>query len=290
MTSKPLISVIVAVYNGAKTLQRCIDSVSNQTYPNKELIVIDGGSTDGTVGIIKSNQDKITYWQSEPDNGICHAWNKALDHASGDWICFLGSDDYLWKNNVFEEIMPHMISAESQDIRMIYGQVARVTEDDEISCVDGYSWEYTWRGIIIDGICTFTHQGMFHHRSLFERYGRFDQSFQIVGDYELLVKAFKDGGDAHFINGLIVAGMQTGGITSNCLKLVNEIAKARRKNRLRVITIPWLISCTWAIFYPFLNHITGDKNLRYLLNFGKRMVMHLSYMKKVIFEDKKDQN
>jgi len=289
MTSKPLISVIVAVYNGAKTLQRCIDSVSNQTYLNKELIIIDGCSTDGTIDILMTNNDKIAYWKSEPDNGIYHAWNKALGHASGDWICFLGSDDYLWRRSVFEEIMPHMIKAESQGIRMVYGQVARVTEDDEISCVDGYSWEYTWRSIIIDGICTFTHQGMFHHRSLFELYGRFDESFQIAGDYELLIRAFKEGGDAYFINGLIVAGMQTGGITSNCIKLVKETARARQNNRLRVITIPWLISYAWAICYPFLNYMIGDRNVRYLVNFGKRLVMHLSYRKKVIFEHKKDQ-
>ena len=289
MTSKPLISVIVAVYNGAKTLQHCIDSVSNQTYLNKELIIIDGCSTDGTIDILMTNNDKIAYWKSEPDNGIYHAWNKALGHASGDWICFLGSDDYLWRRSVFEEIMPHMIKAESQGIRMVYGQVARVTEDDEISCVDGYSWEYTWRSIIIDGICTFTHQGMFHHRSLFELYGRFDESFQIAGDYELLIRAFKDGGDAYFINGLIVAGMQTGGITSNCIKLVKETARARQNNRLRVITIPWLISYAWAICYPFLNYMIGDRNVRYLVNFGKRLVMHLSYRKKVIFEHKNDQ-
>jgi len=289
MTSKPLISVIVAVYNGAKTLQRCIDSVSNQTYLNKELIIIDGGSTDGTIDILMTNNDKIVYWKSEPDNGIYHAWNKALGHASGDWICFLGSDDYLWRRSVFEELMPHMIKAESQGIRMVYGQVARVTEDDEISCVDGYSWEYTWRSLIIDGICTFTHQGMFHHRSLFELYGRFDESFQIAGDYELLIRAFKEGGDAYFINGLIVAGMQTGGITSNCIKLVKETARARQNNRLRVITIPWLISYAWAICYPFLNYMIGDRNVRYLVNFGKRLVMHLSYRKKVVFEHKKDQ-
>jgi glycosyltransferase involved in cell wall biosynthesis len=289
MTSKPLISVIVAVYNGAKTLQRCIDSISDQTYPNKELIIIDGGSTDGTVEILRSNQDKITYWQSEPDNGIYNAWNKALGHASGDWILFLGSDDYLWKKSVFEEMMPHMIKAESQDIRMVYGQVARVTEDNEISCVDGFSWEYTWRSIIIDGIGTFTHQGMFHHRSLFKLYGRFDESFKIAGDYELLIRAFKEGGDALFINGLIVTGMQTGGITSNCIKMVKENAKARKNNRLRVITIPWLISYAWAIFYPFLNYIIGGRNARYLVNFGKRLVMYLSYRKKVIFEHKNDQ-
>ncbi len=289
MPSKPLISVIVAVYNGAKTLQRCIDSVSNQTYLNKELIIIDGGSTDGTIDILTTNNDKIAYWKSEPDNGIYNAWNKALDHVSGDWICFLGSDDYLWKKSVFEEIMPDMIKAESQDIRMVYGQVARVTEDDEISCVDGFSWEYTWRSIIIDGICTFTHQGMFHHRTLFELYGKFDESFKIAGDYELLIRAFKDGGDAYFVNGLIVAGMQTGGITSNCIKLVKETARARQNNRLKVITIPWLISYAWAICYPFLNYMVGDRNVRYLVNFGKRLVMHLSYRKKAIFENKNDQ-
>ena len=289
MPSKPLISVIVAVYNGAKTLQRCIDSISNQTYLNKEIIIIDGGSTDGTIDILMTNNDKIAYWKSEPDNGIYHAWNKALGHASGDWILFLGSDDYLWKKSVFEEIMPHMIKAESQDIRMVYGQVARVTGDDEIGCVDGFSWEYTWRSIIIDGICTFTHQGMFHHRSLFELYGMFDESFKIAGDYELLIRAFKEGGDALFIDELIVAGMQTGGITTNCITLVKETAKARRNNRLRVITIPWLISYAWAICYPFLNYMIGDRNVRSLVNFGKRLVMYLSYRKKVIFEHKNDQ-
>jgi glycosyltransferase involved in cell wall biosynthesis len=286
MTSKPLISVIVAVYNGAKTLQRCIDSVSGQTYLNKELIIIDGGSTDGTIEIIKSNQDKIAYWKSEPDNGIYNAWNKALGHTTGDWICFLGSDDYLWKNSVFEEIAPHLIKADSLNIRMVYGQVARVTEQNEISCIDGYSWENTWRSIIIDGIGTFTHQGMFHHRSLFELYGKFDESFKIAGDYELLIRAFKEGGDAIFVDGLIVTGMQIGGITSNCVKLVKENAMARKNNRLKVITIPWLISYAWAVCYPFLNYMIGEKYVRYLLNSGKRLMMYFSYRKKVIFERK----
>lgn len=81
MNRKPLISVIVAVYNGEKTLQHCIDSVSNQAYPHKELIIIDGGSTDGTVDILRADNDKIAYWESEPDKGIYHAWNKALDHV-----------------------------------------------------------------------------------------------------------------------------------------------------------------------------------------------------------------
>jgi glycosyltransferase involved in cell wall biosynthesis len=91
-----MISVIVAVFNGAKTLQQCIDSVAGQTYPHKELIVIDGGSIDGTREILEGDATKLAYWVSEPDRGIYHAWNKALARARGDWICFLGADDYLW--------------------------------------------------------------------------------------------------------------------------------------------------------------------------------------------------
>jgi glycosyltransferase involved in cell wall biosynthesis len=287
MTSKPLISVIVAVYNGAKTLQRCIDSVSNQTYQNKELIIIDGGSRDGTVDILRANNEKIAYWKSEPDSGISNAWNKALDHINGDWIYFLGSDDYLWKNTVFEEIVPYLVKAQSEGLRLVYGQVARVTEDNEICCIDGSPWEYTWRGIIIDGICTFDHQGMFHHRSFFKLYGNFDESFKIAGDYELLVRAFKKGGDALFVDGLTVAGMQIGGITAKCTKLVKETARARRNNQLRVVTIPWLISYAWAICYPHLSYVTGDKGARYLVHLGKSLVMSRSYMKKIIFERNK---
>ena len=95
MKVRPLISIVVSVFNGADTLQQCIDSVTDQTYPAVELIVIDGGSTDGTREILLRNASKLAYWVSEPDRGIYHAWNKALVHAQGDWISFLGADDYL---------------------------------------------------------------------------------------------------------------------------------------------------------------------------------------------------
>ena len=287
MNSTPLISVIIAVYNGSKTLQRCIDSVSCQTYMNKELIIVDGGSTDGTLDILLANTDKINYWKSEPDSGIYNAWNKALDHVTGNWIYFLGCDDYLWNEDVFKELAPHLIKAESENIQLVYGQVARVTKDNEICCIDGSSWDCTWKGIVIDGICSFTHQGMFHHRSLFEIHGKFNESFKITGDYELLLRVFKEGGDAHFIDGLIVAGMQTGGITQNCTRLVKETAQARRDNQLRVITFPWLISYAWATSYPVLYQLLGDKNTRYLVNYGKNFVTGLSYKRNAILEPKK---
>ena len=105
MTSSPapLISIIVAVFNGKETLQQCIDSVAQQTYQNKELIVIDGGSNDGTLDLLNQNSSRLT-WLSEPDSGVYSAWNKGLARAKGEWVCFLGADDFLWDANVLEQM------------------------------------------------------------------------------------------------------------------------------------------------------------------------------------------
>jgi glycosyltransferase involved in cell wall biosynthesis len=104
----PLFTIIVAVLNNKEFLERCIESVNNQTYPHKELIIIDGGSTDGTVDILKDNDDRIAYWESKTDCGIYHAWNKALDHAHGECICFAGADDYFYNLQTLENIVPHL--------------------------------------------------------------------------------------------------------------------------------------------------------------------------------------
>jgi glycosyltransferase involved in cell wall biosynthesis len=89
------VTVIVVTYNAAATLQACLDSIFAQTYPGIELIVIDGNSTDGTKEILKANTSRISFWQSEPDKGIYDAMNKALQHVTGNWVYFLGSDDEL---------------------------------------------------------------------------------------------------------------------------------------------------------------------------------------------------
>ncbi len=101
---QPFISIIIAVLNAEKTLRQSIGSISKQTYSNWELIVIDGGSTDGTINILNNNSKSIAYWESKPDKGIYHPWNKALSHANGDWIYFLGDDDFLCENDVLDRI------------------------------------------------------------------------------------------------------------------------------------------------------------------------------------------
>jgi GT2 family glycosyltransferase len=225
----PRFSVVISVFNGAKTLQKCLDSVAGQTYAARELIVIDGGSTDGTQQILRRNAGRLAYWVSEPDRGIYHAWNKALAQASGDWICFLGADDYLWKPDTLERLAPALTRA-YPPVRVVYGQVVFVNERGGEMQTVGEEWR-TARKRFAQIMCV-PHTGLMHHRSLFEAHGTFDESFSIGGDYEMLLRELRSG-DAMFLPDLVVAGMGHGGVSSDpagSLRLVREFRRAQIKN------------------------------------------------------------
>lgn len=234
-TYAPKISIIVAVYNGSLTLSRCIKSINLQSYPNKELIIIDGGSSDGSVKIIEDNSENIAYWESNQDRGIYHAWNKALFHAKGEWICFLGSDDYFWENDVLEKMIPSLQIAEKKGIRLIYGRIASINKLGEVQNILGMPWEKS-KGIFSHQMPP--HPGLLHHANIFRDHGLFDESFQIAGDYELLLRELKTG-DAMFVQDVIIAGIQYGGMScniANLWRLIFEDISARKKNRLNLIT------------------------------------------------------
>jgi len=265
MNSKPLISVIVAVYNGAETLQRCIDSVVNQTYPHAELIIVDGGSTDGTVDIIKSNEASITYWESKPDHGIYHAWNKALEHVHGDWICFLGADDYFWSSGVLEQMAPHLAKA-YPPCRVVYGQVALVNKKDEVLYHAGEPWANIKKKF--RQVMALPHQGVMHHISLFETHGKFDEHFQIAGDYELLLRELQDH-DAMFVPEVVMTGMQLGGVSSdpsNSLLFLAEIRQVHQKLPGDVNGWWWRIAYIKVHLRLLLWRVLGEAFTRWLLD------------------------
>ena len=108
MKKFPKITIVTISYNIVTYIEKTILSVVNQTYPNIEYIVIDGGSTDGTLDVIKKYSDKITYWVSESDKGIYDAMNKGIDAATGDWINFMNAGDVFYHNNVIDEIIPFL--------------------------------------------------------------------------------------------------------------------------------------------------------------------------------------
>jgi glycosyltransferase involved in cell wall biosynthesis len=234
----PFISVIVAVRNGAKTIQRCIHSFSRQTYPLKELVVMDGASTDGTVALLSENAAAITYWESQKDIGLCHAWNKALAHAKGEWICFLGADDFFWDDLVLERVA-EKVSAVYPRHRVAYGRIYSVKENGEILERVGVPWKKARKSFY--QVMALPHQGVFHHRTLFEDHGGFDETFRVAGDYEFLLRELKDN-DAWFFDDLVIAGMQRGGLTGRGeqgLFLLREIERARKKNGLSGLKLTW---------------------------------------------------
>ncbi|NOS96847.1 MAG: glycosyltransferase [Methylotenera sp.] len=242
----PLITIIVAVFNGAETLQQCIDSVSQQTYTNIELIIIDGGSKDGTTDLLITNNKKISYWVSEPDNGIYNAWNKGLAQASGEWIYFLGADDFLWNINVLEQLANQLVLI-PQDIHVVYGQIMLLTPEGKSLCVKGKPWQKAKKSLKYK--MTIPNQGVMHRRSLFDLHGNFDETFRITGDYELLLRELKTG-DAIFIPEIIVAGMRVGGISSNkenALVLLSEWRRAQIIHGQKRLSLGWIK--TYIKFY-----------------------------------------
>lgn len=267
----PLISIIVATFNNEGTVQLCIDSVEQQTYPYKELIIVDGGSKDGTVGVLKDSQQKIAYWVSEPDRGIYHAWNKALPNATGEWICFLGADDYFWDTKVLDRI-GEQLRLLQPNIRVVYGQNMLVNNEGDHLYPVGTSWE-TLRRKFQTSMCL-PHPGLMHHRSLFEQYGLFDESFRIAGDYELLLRELTHA-DALFIPDLIVAGVQQGGISSrpdSALLVLSEARRAQRIHGQRFPSLPWLWGGGKVYLRLLLWWLFGERVTRSALDLGRQML------------------
>jgi glycosyltransferase involved in cell wall biosynthesis len=172
----------------------------------------------------------MAYFESASDRGIYHAWNKALDHAHGEWICFLGADDFFWSPHALTEMAPFLTEAAEKGIRVLYGQVVKINQAGSILRVEGKPWQKI-RWLMPHGM-PLPHPGLMHHRSLFETHGVFDESFRIAGDYDLLLRELRKGHALH-APGVRVVGSEVGGIADS-LKLLShkEVSKARQKNGL----------------------------------------------------------
>ncbi len=176
------ISIITVCYNSKLTIERTIESVIRQDYEDVEYIVIDGGSTDGTVDIIKKYAKNISYWVSEADQGIYDAMNKGIGKATGEVVAFLNSDDW-YPENILSEAAREFMTDEMQILcgEMYIHQNGQMTR-----------WHIKEKKMkqqlrIRMG---FSHPAMFVRRILFDKYGKFDTQYQIVADYDWLLRVF----------------------------------------------------------------------------------------------------
>ena len=183
---EPLISVVTVVYDGAATLGQTIRSVLGQTYGNVEYVIIDGGSIDGTLDVIRSYEDRIDYWQSEPDGGIYDAMNKGIALATGEYVYVLGCDDFLVDEGIFERLKEHFL----EDYDVISGTVW---------ALDGHGWQYEFGnnyGVSVEDDLkdrvSAPHQGIFIKRSVMGRYP-FDTRYKIAAEYKLNLQLWTDG-------------------------------------------------------------------------------------------------
>lgn len=178
------ISIITASYNSAKTIEQTIISVIRQTYKSIEFIIIDGGSTDGTVEIIKKYSDKISFWISEPDQGVYDAFNKGVRYANGDFVQFLGSDDCLCDEKTIETIADNI----DKDTDVLSTPIWLVDETQRMqklmsnaNAID----KKQFNGEMIP------HPGMFTRKELLEKHP-FNISYRIAADYLFFLTCYYD--------------------------------------------------------------------------------------------------
>jgi len=178
----PKLTIITPSYNQADFLERTILSVLNQNYPNLEYIIVDGGSTDRSVEVIKKYEQYLAYWVSEKDKGQVHAINKGLERATGDWISFQNSDDVYFPGT-FQRFGK---AALEQSADILYGDLFMITTDDEVTEVLKTT-SYSLTCQILEGM-QIHNQSLFFKKSLVEKYGKFDESFRFAFDYEFITR------------------------------------------------------------------------------------------------------
>jgi glycosyltransferase involved in cell wall biosynthesis len=247
-----LISVVIATYNCADSISECLESVVNQDFDSFEVVVADGASNDGTVDVIARFSDRLAWWDSSPDAGIYDAWNKAVTHASGEWLCFLGSDDTLVSPHTLARAAAALQELRGQGKRLAYGTVHMVNARGEVTGAIGApagSLVWQFRHGMPKQV---SHTGMFHHASLFREHGLFDPQFRIAGDYEFLLRELhRNPGSLCFLPELVTVLKGDGGVSSNPVAIL-ECYRARKRNGMRGLTLFWLLVYLRARFRQIL--------------------------------------
>lgn len=212
----PIITIVTAVYNNENTFQRCIDSVKNQTYPNIEYIVIDGGSAPKTIDIINKNADFIDYFISEPDQGIYNAMNKGIELAKGQYISLLNSDDFY-------------------NIDFVKETVNNIESGVDIIYTDYYAGQtYLKAQRINDGILlghlNICHNTFLVTKDCYNKIGKYDENFKIVSDATWMRKAYLEQCKFQVLNKnlftLSDGGLSSGQDEKNRRLFINEVIKS----------------------------------------------------------------
>ena len=176
---RPKLSIITINLNNAPGLSKTIQSVLGQTYTNFEYIIIDGGSTDYSMKLIKENEGKLTYWVSEPDNGIYNAMNKGIEKASGEYLLFLNSGDFLTNKHVIHESEQYLSNTE-----LVYGNLSIINLGKLSNCL--FPSKLTFKYFLNNSL---PHPSTFIKSTMFNKVGLYNEQLKIASDWEFFIKS-----------------------------------------------------------------------------------------------------
>lgn len=238
-----LLTLITSTFNSEASLSLTFDSVLKQQISNLEYIVIDGASTDTTLAIIEAYKTKfeeanISFkWKSEKDNGIYQAWNRGLELATGDYVAFVGSDDQILDG----ALRTMLLAIESNLTADFYCAKAALYKEDlfQRNFGEAFSWSTFKKEMKI------LHAGSFINKNYFREFGKFDETYKIVGDYELLMRKGENL-KVVFVDETLIK-MDAGGVSStHIVESLKEVKKAKIKNKIRSV---WQATLDFYLIY-----------------------------------------
>ncbi len=245
-----MISIITVVLNMKDGLERTVRSVAGQTYSDIEFVVIDGGSTDGTLDLIKKYEDKISYWSNEKDEGIYDAMNKGLRKAKGDYVWFLNAGDEIYAPGTLERILA-MGEADAY-----YGEIEYVDETGKSFGTrtlkkppENLSWKNFIEGMVVG------HQGIIMKRECAVEY---NPEYKHCADIDWAIRSFKKCGKALNTH-LILAKFLIGGYSKRNITRSN-------KERYRILREHFPFWKVWMVHVKL-----GARFLRYYFSHKKRL-------------------
>lgn len=230
------ISIITATFNSAATLRDTLDSILGQTYQDIESIIVDGGSKDGTLDIVREYEPRFQgrmKWISEPDKGIYDAMNKGIRMASGDVIGVLNSDDYYYDNQVLEDIAN---AFNQKDIDCVYGNLVFLDAKNKNSVIRIWKGSLYHPGAFLKGWHP-AHPTFYAKRTCFEQYGVFDLQYAVSADFELMLRFLEKEQikntylDRYFVK--MRWGGESTGTLRNIIRGNKNILKAFKNNGLK---------------------------------------------------------
>jgi glycosyltransferase involved in cell wall biosynthesis len=218
---KPLVTVVTVVRNAASQIAKTIESVINQTYDNIEYIIIDGASTDGTLDIIETYENRIDYWTGEKDKGVYYGMNKAIDLARGEWINFMNAGDWFYKPEVIKSLFENSLFPEDTDL--LYGDYFFLYSDTgQMVPLTANPLDTLWKEM------AFSHQALFTRREWIAQQ-KFSHKYKSASDYHFILKSYKEKKNFFHVNEFICVYADGGMSINRQLRSMIERWKIARK-------------------------------------------------------------